>query len=304
MADFGTPFANSASRRNPTSDEKINGFPCGPADQLLFNGLFYRLESEIGNVISYAGLTGSDADMSQLRQAIAAMIQAATGGGPTDSFILLSQASARLPIYPEVDSADGKINLTAPVTGTIRVPGNVDFMHRGISPITSGETDLATVANKTYHVRWNPVDGFILKDLADGLYNPGTLNEGDRSFDTTYDDMLVARVVTNSSNVATITSLANKHDLYSEGENSQGIMADDIAGTLPSAMTQFATVTLDWSRRPRVALRAMNDFNNNAGTAGSILNHGVWPISRYGLKTWAQYSGTNDTTVLGWEAFA
>ena len=67
MADFATPFASQAGRRTPTADEKVNGFPCGPADQTLFNGLFHRLESEIGNVISYAGLTGSDADYAQLR---------------------------------------------------------------------------------------------------------------------------------------------------------------------------------------------------------------------------------------------
>ena len=209
MADFNTPFASQAGRRTPNADEKVNGFPCGPADQTLFNGMFYRLESEIGNVISYAGLTGSDADYSQLRKAITALIDAATGAGDTDSYILLSQAAARLPLFPEIVSSEGRINVTSPAGGTVRVPGNVDLIHRGIRLVTTEETDFATVSSKTYHIRWNPVNGFTLNDLSDPVYNPLTLGESDPAFDTNYDDMLVARVVTNSSNVASITTLAN-----------------------------------------------------------------------------------------------
>lgn len=213
MANFNPPFSNAADRRFPTSDERQNGFDCGPADRELFNGLFHRIESEIGNVISEAGITPSDSTLTQLRDSIQAMIDASTGGGDPEQFLLLDQARARLPIYPDVLTSDGRITIITAGTGTIRLPGGVSFQHRGIFPITTEQTDFPTLASKIYHLRWNPTDGFELKDLADSGYNPGTLVETDVAFDAGYDDMLVARIVTNSSNIATITNLANRPTL-------------------------------------------------------------------------------------------
>lgn len=219
MANFTPPFSNTADKRFPTSDERANGFPCGPADRQLFNGLIHRLESEVGAVIAQAGLVQSDASFVQLRDAISAMIAAATGGGNPANYVTLAQASARLPIWPEVLNATGLITPTAPATGTIRIPAGVNFQHRGISPYTTAQTDLVTVASKTYHVRWRPVGGFVILDLANVSYNPSALAEGNLAFDSTYDDMLVARVITNASNIATITPLANKPLLAVEATN-------------------------------------------------------------------------------------
>lgn len=213
MANFEVPFSATGPRRTPTVDEKANGFPCGPADQTLFNGMFHRIEAELGNLIAYAGLTPTDADYTQVRKSIVALIEAATGGGEEANYALMSQLTARMPIFPEIVSTDGKINLTAPVTGTVRVPGGVNILHRGVAIVTTVETDFATIASRTYHLRWNPTDGFQLKYLQDGAYNPGALAETDVLFDTKYDDMLVARVITNAGNIATITSLANKNVL-------------------------------------------------------------------------------------------
>lgn len=70
MADFKVPFGSQAGRRPPNADEKINGFPCGPANQQLFNGLFYRLESELGAIITDAGIVQNDDDMTQVLQSI------------------------------------------------------------------------------------------------------------------------------------------------------------------------------------------------------------------------------------------
>ena len=175
--------------------------------------MFNRIENELGNVISYAGLTPTDADFTQLRQAITGLINAATGGGDTSDYLLLSQAKSRLPIFPEIDSADGKINLSSPAAGTIRLPGGVDFVHRGVDVLTTSETDFATTISRTYHVRWSVSGGWEMFDLTDAGYNPSILDEDDAAFDSTFDDMLVARVVTNSSNVPTITNLINKHQL-------------------------------------------------------------------------------------------
>lgn len=248
MADFSVPFGRDSEKRLPTSNERIGGFPCGPADQTLFNGLLNRVESELGEVISFFGITPSDDRFTQLREAIEAGISAATGGGDTSQFLLVSQARARLPIFPQIESADGKINVNSPAAGTIRIPGNVQFMHRGIFPITTSETDFATDASKTYHVRWNSTDGFSLNDLTGGgSYNPSTLSEDDDSFDSKYDDMLISRVITNSSNIATITNLVNFDRLWFNGPLELVDITDPSTNITSGRMQQ----TLDWSRTPK-----------------------------------------------------
>ena len=197
MADFDPPFADSGERRIPTASERANGFPCGPADQKLFNGMFNTLEGQFKHLGDQAGVmpTG-DNDHTYNFRAIEALIAAATGGGNTSQYLLISQARARLPIYPEIQSADGRMIVSSPATGTVRIPGGVDFAHRGIFLETTTQTDFVTDPSKTYHVRWDITNGYTLNDLASATYNPSTLPETDASFDSTYDDMLIARVIT------------------------------------------------------------------------------------------------------------
>ena len=145
-------------KRLPTPTEKEQGFLCGPADRTLFNGLINRIEEEIGEVIAYAGIVGNDADMTQLRQAIQSLISAATGGNPA-GYVLMTQARARLPFFPEVNNVDGRIVVTQPSTGVVRLPGGVTFTHRGIYIETTTQTDFATDPNKVYHLRWDPTNG-------------------------------------------------------------------------------------------------------------------------------------------------
>lgn len=309
MADVNVPFASNAGRRSPTADEKLNGFPCGPADQFLFNGLFYRIEAELRAVIVEAGLSPTDTNMGQVRDAIKLLIDAATGGGETESYVLLSQAAARLPIFPEIYSADGRINITSPASGSVRIPGGVDFMHRGISPYTTAETDFATQPSKTYHVRWNPTDGYSLQDLTNVGYNPSALLETNSAFDSTYDDMLMARVVTNSSNVATITTLANKHNL---ALNKQ-LTGTDLRLSGLNGANALVQDTYNWSRTPAnkslVAMRAVvmnggsdvdwnfyaTSENRNANGAGYST---VIPVTRYGLDVVYMYDGLNGVARL------
>lgn len=256
MANFG--FSLTGPRRNPTADERANGFPCGAADQLLFNGLQHRLEAELGHLLTYAGLTPTDTDFTQVRQAVQALIDAATGGGETENYLLLSQAASRLPIFPAIETADGRINITVPGGGVIRVPGGVTISHRGISPYVTAQTDFNTVASRTSHLRWTPTGGFVLKNLADNAYNPDAVAETDRRFDSTYDDMLVARIVTNAGNVATITPLANK-DRFILDQNSSGA-GEIVTGPGPSSGlddTKYTGVfSLNWARTPAIQYTA------------------------------------------------
>jgi hypothetical protein len=263
MADFDPPFAWDGERRVPTADEIETGFGCGPFSLPLWNWMFYSIWSEIGEVLTFNGITPDNGDMTQLRQAIQAQIEAATGGGDPESYLTLLQASVRLPIFPEVQTVTGHFGVVSPGTGQVRVPAGVTFQHRGISPYTTVQTDLATDASKTYHLRWNKTDGFTLKDLATGGYNPGTLAETDSSFDSTYDDMLVARVITNSSNVPTITNLVNK-DRYRSSTYSTGSAV--AGGDSGDRITYSDTLTYNLARTP------MNACHGWAGhSAGQTL---------------------------------
>lgn len=251
MANFG--FSLTGPRRNPTADERANGFPCGAADQLLFNGLQYRLEAELANLITFAGIAPTDADFTQVRQAIQALIAAATGGGATSDYLLISQATARLAIFPEIQTTDGRITLSVPGGGVVRVPSGITIMHRGVMPYVTVQTDFNTVSSKTYHLRWSPTGGFVLKDLADVAYNPTTANESDPIFDSTYDNMLVARVVTNAGNVATLTSLANKDRLWLEYANIQTTGSNIEAGASSWTLAfRNVIIPINWARVPKI----------------------------------------------------
>ena len=265
MGDFSQPFADDGEFRLPTEEERNLGFPCGPLSKALFNGLFNRLEAELGTIISFAGVTHDDNNSTTLRDAVLALIDAAVGGGDTDGYLLTAQARSRIPIFPEIDSADGKIVISQPAAGTVRIPSGVTFMHRGIFPVITPLTDFATNASKVYHLRWSYVDGYSLNDLADGVYNPGTLAENDPSFDSSYDNMLMARVTTNSSNVATITNLVNKNRLFASSTK------DFTASQYYSWATMVGTShTLDWARTPELAIPHFQFAKGTSGETGAI----------------------------------
>lgn len=161
-----------------------------------------------------------------------------------------------LPIFPEVLQSTGLLSVTNLGGGSIRVDAAQEFLHRGWNKVKTNDYDdaartVAHLANKTYHLRWQYNGGtpiFVLKDVADAVYNPGTLQQYDPAFDTTYDDMLIAKVVTNGSNVPTITPLANKASL------SGTVTAPPINGA-----THLRTLSLAWARTPKVAIMAENN---------------------------------------------
>ncbi|MGO7149004.1 hypothetical protein ACCS52_26570 [Rhizobium ruizarguesonis] len=235
-------------------------------------------QREIMAVLAAAGIPGSSDDLTQLLQAIQFLIAAATGGGDTSNFVLMPAARARLPIFPEILTADGRIPVTSPSAGQVRVPAGYDFLHRGIFAVTTVQTDFATAANKTYHLRWSSVAGFALKDLADSGYNPTALAETDESFDSSYDNMLVARVVTNASNVPTITNLVNLNRLEAETTTAG-------SGTSAGDNNSYSnTFTLNWSRTPKAQVVGSMVFTgtSSVGSGQTIVNQVlIGPKTRY-----------------------
>lgn len=297
MANFTPAFAKGGEKRYPTADERNNGFGCGPADRELFNGQFNRLESEIGHVIDQAGIVQTDERMTQLYEAIQQLINAATGGGNPDQFILMDQARARLPIYPEILNSDGKIKLQAGEPGLVKITENFTISHRGIFQALIEAQTLTTTASKTYHLRWNKNDGLSLKDLSDLTYNPTRVAETNTAFDSTYDDALLARIITNSNNIPTLTPLVNLHVLKTSGEvqDPRGAYKgslNDTAGyennTMPSAIKNYDILDLNWSRRPESYLSALNDVWSYGSGAEKEFSAGIKTLSRYQLGVWGQ----------------
>lgn len=302
---FIEPFGNVGPKRLPTESERQNGFPCGPADQGLFNRLFFELQSELGHLIAYAGLTDSSDDLQQVRKAVEALIAAALGsigeeeGPDLTGFLLLNQARQRLPIFPEIQTADNRINVSSPGSGSVLVPPTIGVLHRGIYPLnTSDFTELertfATVANKTYHLRlaMNPgAEALSLKDLANGTYNPTAAAETSSIFDTTYDDMLMAKVVTNGSNVATITNLRNAVRLTD-------VLSSTGSYTLPNqnGSNRDATLTYGWGRTPHT-IAVLEDFG---GASEWQVNDHDWNVdvvlTRYSVLVHSLHDGATSGT--------
>jgi hypothetical protein len=210
-------------------------------------------QREIEAVIVAAGIDPSKADMTQLLQAIGKLIDAATGGGGDENYLLMTQARSRLPIYPEVLTSDGKLPVVSPGSGTVRVPAGYNFLHRGIFNVTTVETDFVTLANKVYHLRWSNVGGFVLKDVADVAYNPGALPEASDGFDSTYDDMLVARIATNPSNTLTVTNFVNRQRLAIHSGVAGTNFQDPNGG---SSRADFL-LPLNWARTPKTRSYSM-----------------------------------------------
>ncbi|KGF71150.1 hypothetical protein LL06_00685 [Hoeflea sp. BAL378] len=262
-------------------------------------------QREIDHVIEFFGPAApSNTDLQQLRKAIEAAIAAATGGGDTSQFLLVSQARARLPIFPEILSADGKMIVTSPAAGTVQVPTSVNFQHRGIYPVSTSsyiedDRTFTTLSNKTYHLRWNPTDGFLLKDLADGSYNPAGLAETDTLFDSTYDDMLVARVATNASNIATITNLVNSNRLIVSAVKSGAASALD-----PLWASSFTgSETLNWSRTPVATFHGhvSTTATGNYGALEFSNNISARAVTRYsaGATVTSNWNETAPTAPVG-----
>ncbi|MBS9720165.1 hypothetical protein JYU29_05625 [Tianweitania sp. BSSL-BM11] len=210
---------------------------------------------ELIHLILYSGQTPDPADLEQVRKAIAFMIDQAIGSGDPMDYLLLGQARTRLPIFPEVSTADGKINVLSPGAGTVVVPAGVSFLHRGIAPVSTSDVveanrTFATAAAKTYHLRWTPA-GYTLKDVADAAYNPTAVPETDARFDSGYDDMLIARVVTNAQNVAGITPLINKDRLFRREEVSGACVNLNLPNTQSWEFSR--TCTTAWARTPQIA---------------------------------------------------
>lgn len=215
----------------------------------------------------------------------------------------------RLPIYPEIDTAGNTLAVTA-TTGQVVVNADQVFRHRGhrvvnTSDVASGARTFSTAANKTYHLRWTWSGSSGAYSLVD--MTAASPAEDNRQYDSTYDMMLIARVVTNGANLPTVTILKNKHDLNARGE----LLFTDVtwSGDLvaPSALAHGTLVTLDWGRRARAAMAMMTSISTVNGSdtlTTQQLNVGVDSRSRHALVVTYQKTQNPQTGYVSYEAWA
>ncbi|AIW21355.1 hypothetical protein F0267_26180 [Vibrio coralliilyticus] len=147
-------------------------------------------------------------------------------------------AMSKLPVFPEVITVNGQLDLS--LYGTtltiangqiIRMYGWKDFDTTDFE-VRTFEINLA----KTYHLRFTEANGLELKDLSDLAYNPTSKAETDPSFDSTYDDVLLAKIET-----GTLTPLINKPELYAKTQ---------MTGSNTNPVHPVRLFTYNWSRTP------------------------------------------------------
>lgn len=263
---------------------------------------------EILAVIEAAGLSPNNSDLTQLLQAINALIALGGGGGGGVGNFLLN------PIYPTVTVNGGLISVQSS-NGQVQIAAGQTFIHRGGVLYNTTDTLVAdrtktTVANKTYHLRWRYNAGVpvvVLADLADVAYNPGGLADAHPNFDSGFDDMLIARVVTDAANNPTVTALLNRHSLGASEilSGTNGVMVG-----VNGSCFQFQKA-LNWARSPVTYTVCPakfiytdgnddNDFNIFASNlprstpAASGGNSPSIPVTRYGFDCMVLRDGASE----------
>lgn len=113
MATINLPFAASATRRAPDTDELANGYGCGPADIQLFDYLAWWLTGQISTAITEGGLTVDDALLPRLAQAIqSGRSTYAVATGTANAWTVAPTLA--VPAY----AAGRVLNIIAPATNT------------------------------------------------------------------------------------------------------------------------------------------------------------------------------------------
>jgi len=195
-----------------------------------------------------------------------------------------------IPIYPGISGDSGRLTISV-ASGSLTIDAGQTWVLRGYfvystDAFSSVDRTFATVANKTYHLRWiapgqplapattYPNGRFMLRDLSDAAYNPTALAETSSNFDATFDDMLIARVVTNGANALTVTRLTNLATLAGDTAVAwSGTKAANASGQLV-VQAISPPMVLNWGRSPA---------RGGAGimTASSPSNGGVGPHTEF-----------------------
>lgn len=237
-----------------------------------------------------AGVSGTDVPalfLNGLQENVATVIEKAGLGLDATDWELLWQAIRlqggldvlrHMPTYPQIETATNALVFSVGSNQPLVNAGQTWLWrgHRRFSSddfvATAGDPQTrrwAVVANKTYHVVWDaPGTGLATPEATYpngrfSMLDMAGLTETDTQYDSTYDRMLCARVVTDGANVPTVTPLANAAVL----------MATHVQTGTASGST-YASAHHTWSR-------AFQGFHNWArtprqfGVSGHIGANGI-----------------------------
>lgn len=223
--------------------------------------------------------------------------------------VSLQSAAQQQPIYPEITSANNVFSASLIAAGQVVLASGLKWVHRGLNQyvsdvaFSSGDRSFAVAASKTYHLRWyapgtgraTPTASFpngrlYAEDLSDHVtYNPAALAETDRSFDTTYDNMLFAKVVTDAAAAPTVTWLINRMFLAAS-------FTDNVTGGAGSVEIGYGVAdpqtVLTETASPRIV------FDDRLPvTVGLTGNGSGYCVSRFALN-WARTPSTYPCSAL------
>lgn len=262
--DYISPLNATPTPENPRPPYIDGNLAAGQRGSFPSGKVFEYLQKELLAVIEGAGLTPSNGNLGQLLQAI--QLLAAGAGGEAAVF-------AYNPVFPHVTANGGVVSISGS-NGQVVVNAGQSLIHRGgtlysLDDFDLGERTFALVANKTYHLRWRYNAGtptLDCIDAADAGYNPSAKAETDRDFDSTFDDMLIARVVTDASNDTTVTALKNLQQL--SASFSKDTMHQQGGGTW--AGLPALSGTLNWARTPDMLSISNSSVEIGASTEAEV----------------------------------
>lgn len=150
MATINLPFAASATKRAPDSDELANGFPCGDADKQLFDWLEWWLTGQIASAIAKSGQAVDDADLNRLATAIRSQLMNYRPAGGTANAISISLDPTPAG-WNDLTGVPLRILITNQNTGAVTVaisglPGTKAILRPNKQPLQKGDLPDGSVA--------------------------------------------------------------------------------------------------------------------------------------------------------------
>ena len=192
--------------------------------------------------------------------------------------------------YPYIVSKTQRLELIQHGAWKIEIDRGQIFNWRGTWNINTGafsesERSFDLAPSATYHLRWQPSDGFLLFNLNDVTYNPQGLAESSAVFDTTFDDMLIAKIITDEQGITEIITFRNTQRLLVQWLSNQPskIQASSTGAAFYDS-TSVANLSLQWSRTPCVYWQGVSglDYGSNYRASLGIIN--LYNRCRFGVR--------------------
>jgi hypothetical protein len=170
-----------------------------------------------------------------------------------------------MPFYPEILTPSNTLAMDIS-DNQIQIREGQSFVWRGVWKICTEDysQNLRTFQlepQKSYHIRWQPQNGFCLKDLADKNYNPAQYSDAHPAFDSQFDDLFIARILMNNATPA-ITLLKNMHILQTTWSTSplSWVVGVQNNQSFDKYSAQGALM-LNWGRTPMTHFWGISGFN-------------------------------------------